>query len=435
MKLINIIFALFLITGTVKSQDYGLWEQVKFPVSGIQWTMIDFVDSLNGIVAADSGYFMITSDAGKTWHLDTLKVLGSIGSVRYLAPGVFWVVNKTGPDRVSVSRTCYRTLDGGVSWIQRTIPDSFHTNFPEQVSFIDTNTIFCTGGRYFDSNYFYGSTNSGSSWTVKNLSGFPLYASSLDFTDSLHGSITFAAGGGGGIAFKGYILTTKNGGKSWDSSGTSDHILVHYYTPSSGYAIGVGGSDEFVFPSYRLTTNGGASWTYGGSSYIFGGIKYGSGNILVFDKNTYVHSEADSQFSIKNGNIIASDIPITAFETTSERDAWLLTSGGRLFHRVDKTTGVKEIYSELQTSNETDISGFPNSFHGRTTIQYRLPSSGNVRIDVYDMLGRKVSTIVDNNEAKGIHEIPWDASHLSAGVYLCRLSFERTNKIVKLILR
>jgi subtilisin-like proprotein convertase family protein/uncharacterized protein YodC (DUF2158 family) len=64
---------------------------------------------------------------------------------------------------------------------------------------------------------------------------------------------------------------------------------------------------------------------------------------------------------------------------------------------------------------------FPNPFNPGTTIRYELPHAAHVTLSVFDMLGRKVSVLVNDAKEAGHHEIQFDASRLSSGVYLYRI--------------
>ncbi|MDG5767304.1 zinc-dependent metalloprotease family protein [Balneolales bacterium ANBcel1] len=64
---------------------------------------------------------------------------------------------------------------------------------------------------------------------------------------------------------------------------------------------------------------------------------------------------------------------------------------------------------------------YPNPFNPATTIRYELPERGHVRLAVYDLLGRRVSTLVNERQDAGRHDVAFDASRLSSGVYLYRL--------------
>jgi mannose/cellobiose epimerase-like protein (N-acyl-D-glucosamine 2-epimerase family) len=64
---------------------------------------------------------------------------------------------------------------------------------------------------------------------------------------------------------------------------------------------------------------------------------------------------------------------------------------------------------------------FPNPFNSATTIRYTLPLGGDVRLAVYDMLGREVAVLEQGRKETGRHEVRLDASALASGTYLYRL--------------
>jgi uncharacterized protein (TIGR03790 family) len=83
--------------------------------------------------------------------------------------------------------------------------------------------------------------------------------------------------------------------------------------------------------------------------------------------------------------------------------------------------------SEAETEEEfipveyTLYQNFPNPFNPITKIKYSLPKSGNVKLVVYDILGREVMTLADGVKEPGFYEVDFNASHLSSGVYIYRL--------------
>ena len=70
---------------------------------------------------------------------------------------------------------------------------------------------------------------------------------------------------------------------------------------------------------------------------------------------------------------------------------------------------------------------FPNPFNPSTTIQYQLPVESRVSLKLYDMLGREVATLVNEERPSGYHEVRWIASNAASGVYFYRLEAQPLN--------
>ena len=79
---------------------------------------------------------------------------------------------------------------------------------------------------------------------------------------------------------------------------------------------------------------------------------------------------------------------------------------------------------------------YPNPFNPKTTIQYNLPSAGKVELNVYNILGQKVATLVSEKKAAGSFKVEWDASGFASGVYFYKLvvddKFTNTRKLILL---
>ncbi len=101
---------------------------------------------------------------------------------------------------------------------------------------------------------------------------------------------------------------------------------------------------------------------------------------------------------------------------------------------LSSTTGVEDnIKYEFALQQN-----YPNPFNPSTTIKFTVPSevkgeTSNVKLIVYDMLGRKVATLIDETKSSGIYEVQFDASNLSSGMYFYKLSagsFVQTKKML-----
>jgi hypothetical protein len=64
---------------------------------------------------------------------------------------------------------------------------------------------------------------------------------------------------------------------------------------------------------------------------------------------------------------------------------------------------------------------YPNPFNPTTTIRYSLPAASEVKVAVFDVLGREITVLTNGRSEAGVHELTFDASGLSSGVYVCRL--------------
>ncbi|MBD3233559.1 MAG: S8 family serine peptidase [candidate division Zixibacteria bacterium] len=76
---------------------------------------------------------------------------------------------------------------------------------------------------------------------------------------------------------------------------------------------------------------------------------------------------------------------------------------------------------ELPT-NYSLSQNYPNPFNAKSVINYALPQSGNVDLSVYNLLGRKVTTLVRGHQQAGYHSVSWDAINYASGVYFYKLT-------------
>lgn len=95
-----------------------------------------------------------------------------------------------------------------------------------------------------------------------------------------------------------------------------------------------------------------------------------------------------------------------------------------LFEVSDGRGNIWEKVIRLQTDSPSEVNliqNFPNPFNPSTIIRFELPDANDVRLDVYDMLGRRVAQLINDRMTAGRHEITFDASNLASGVYMYRL--------------
>ena len=85
------------------------------------------------------------------------------------------------------------------------------------------------------------------------------------------------------------------------------------------------------------------------------------------------------------------------------------------------------------------LQNYPNPFNPSTTIAFQLHKPAKVEIEVYNILGQKVATVIDKFYNAGIYKIKWDATNdyggrLTSGIYLYRLKAGKVTQVKKLLL-
>ena len=96
-------------------------------------------------------------------------------------------------------------------------------------------------------------------------------------------------------------------------------------------------------------------------------------------------------------------------------------------------TGVADSEDTLPTEYAL-AQNYPNPFNPSTTIQFSLPAAGNVKLVVYNTLGKQVAVLIDENMTAGSHEFNWQPTDLSSGVYFYHLTAGEFNNTKKMVL-
>ncbi|MCK5087637.1 MAG: T9SS type A sorting domain-containing protein, partial [Melioribacteraceae bacterium] len=78
---------------------------------------------------------------------------------------------------------------------------------------------------------------------------------------------------------------------------------------------------------------------------------------------------------------------------------------------------------------------YPNPFNPSTVIEFSVPQNTHVKLAVYDILGREVSILVDKDMSAGNYKVDFDASHLTSGIYMYKISANNSTKSMKMILQ
>jgi hypothetical protein len=106
------------------------------------------------------------------------------------------------------------------------------------------------------------------------------------------------------------------------------------------------------------------------------------------------------------------------------------------FNETGVITSVNEENDTHLPENFFLLQNYPNSFNPITTISYQLPSwySGMVKLKVYDISGREVATLVNEEQPPGHYKMTFDAAGFASGIYLYKLQTEKFSEIKKMVL-
>ncbi len=77
---------------------------------------------------------------------------------------------------------------------------------------------------------------------------------------------------------------------------------------------------------------------------------------------------------------------------------------------------------------------YPNPFNPSTIIKYSIPTEGFITLKIFDMLGREVETLINQNQKSGSYEIEWNANNQSSGIYFYQLKTSANIKTQKMLL-
>jgi hypothetical protein len=129
---------------------------------------------------------------------------------------------------------------------------------------------------------------------------------------------------------------------------------------------------------------------------------------------------------------------------TNEKNGWLLANlpGTGHWSRIFRTTnggygGIVSVESENSEVVPKKFSleqNFPNPFNPTTNISYSVSEFGLVNIKVYDILGKEVATLVNEEKPAGRYVIEFDASDLSSGMYIYTLRANGYSNSKKMLL-
>jgi hypothetical protein len=151
----------------------------------------------------------------------------------------------------------------------------------------------------------------------------------------------------------------------------------------------------------------------------------------VIDSEVFTGAEATTAADRYNARIVMGDeLPVIMIGYPYYSDEEFTHSGKVEFYITMLSSNEEEQARPEQFSMEQN---YPNPFNPTTVIRYQLPEPASVKLEIFDLMGRKISTLLDRRQSAGAHSIEFDASDLSSGVYIYRLQtggFVSTKKMM-----
>ena len=134
--------------------------------------------------------------------------------------------------------------------------------------------------------------------------------------------------------------------------------------------------------------------------------------------------------TLPTGYILATEIVDLDNDTRQD----IIHSGEGVYITFSKDTVSSVVADNNEPNNFHLFQNYPNPFNPSTTIRFSLPESGNVKLEIFNILGEKVQTLRDEFYNAGIYIVEFNAGNLPSGIYFYKLTSDNFTDTKKLIL-
>jgi photosystem II stability/assembly factor-like uncharacterized protein len=337
--------------------------------------------------SAATKYLCKSYDQGKTWiELDHSNALqdGYLG-MHWIDPLTGFIVGHKVVGGTSRDEVIWKTTDGGQTLVEVKGPDPAITTAMQWngISFAPDNPN--VGVVVGDDNRILYTTDGGVNWAygTENIA-----TSTLDLEEAvmINSTTGFAVGDGG------TLVKTTDGGANWlvqsPGWGTANLSHIAFNTPNRLWVSGV---DQFLWYS----VDGGATWTNANVTPI----------VSTYDVMTVHYQGAAGVL-------------------------WVGCHYANVLSRTDAVAGVETPKSLPFVLNQN----FPNPFNPSTTIAFTLASDDHVILNVFNVAGKLVATVMDRDLKAGDYNVAFRADGLATGVYFYKLSTSKGEETRKMVL-
>ncbi len=114
-------------------------------------------------------------------------------------------------------------------------------------------------------------------------------------------------------------------------------------------------------------------------------------------------------------------------------------SYGNIQALYDFVTGLEDQQDTKTPENYSLLQNYPNPFNGETTIKFQVSNESNVKLEIFNVLGEKVKTLVDEKKSSGFYSVRWDSRNdaskiMNSGIYFIRFISNNFSEIKKMLL-
>ena len=378
-----------------------------------------------------------TTNGGATWLAGTITGLPSLGSVRALGKDNLGNLYAGMSSSATVLRGLLKSTNGGATWVQSNgIMNPLNEEFYAIQFNPITNTLYAAPNvsgtfKSTDAGATWISDSTGMSATVDDI----LIPTTLPPTSGLQGSMLAACLGQN---TEGGVFVRRNTETAWSRSGL-ELFSVSAFAEKSGVLYAATNHSSIYRVNY---VNIGLPVEL----IAFGSRKADNG-IELFWKTASEQNNEGFQIERRRDSETWQTIGFVRGKgTTTEQQSYTFVdeqASGKLFYRLKQIdfNGAFEysavIEVNLTAPEKYDLSqNYPNPFNPTTTITYQLPIASEVRLDVFDILGRKVAMLVNARQQAGNYLLNFDAASysLTSGVYFYRLQAGRFVETRKMML-
>lgn len=372
-------------------------------VDGNQLRRVQFVNQSVGWACGGHGVLIKTTNGGDSWFPVNVGSTSYLTCINFINENTGWVGSQ--------DPIIKKTTNGGISWYTASIQTN---DFSSDFYFLNDQTGFVTS---HDSK-IHKTTNGGQTWNL------------LIATNNPYGQIQFFDANTGVVVAPNYFAKTTNGGINWTRilyEGVNQSMV--FLNQQTGWVTGTGG--------IRKTTNGGDTWaSYGMPIQTPYALKFFDANIGWCAGSNGVNGIiARTLNGGVNWTLQASEPGNVFWEMCfiNPNTGWASgnsiissTQNGNLVGISQVSTAVPNAYSLKQN--------YPNPFNPATKISFDVKNATFASLKVFDMTGREIKSLVNENIAPGAYEVAFDASKLNSGVYFYTLMTNEFTETKKMIL-